>query len=96
MKCGLLSILELIAMAVVAFTANPASAQTVAAGPYYAHPSWDQTLACVNDFFSFLVCRFDSLRLIRHACGVCAAADRLRSIDPQAGENKKYSYDCDF
>ncbi len=29
-------------------TAVPAAAQTVAAGPYYATPSWDQKIACDN------------------------------------------------
>lgn len=28
--------------------ASPGSAQTVATGPYYATPSWDQTLACTS------------------------------------------------
>jgi uncharacterized protein DUF1566 len=35
--------LGLIALGMVAFAANPADAAT-AAGPYYASPSWDQTL----------------------------------------------------
>lgn len=30
----------------LAATATPADAQTVAAGPYYATPSWNQTIAC--------------------------------------------------
>ena len=28
----------------IAFAASPAKAQTVAPGPYYANPSWDQKL----------------------------------------------------
>jgi hypothetical protein len=32
----------------VAFAASPAGAQTVAPGPYYANPSWDQTLTCTT------------------------------------------------
>ena len=42
----LLSILGLIVLAVVALAASTAKAQTIAPGPYYANPSWDQTLAC--------------------------------------------------
>ena len=33
--------------AVLMCSANSARAQTVAVGPYYATPSWDQTIACV-------------------------------------------------
>jgi len=32
----------------LAFASRPADAQTVAPGPYYANPSWDQTLACAT------------------------------------------------
>ena len=32
----------------VAFSTSPANAQTTANGPYYATPSWDQTLACAT------------------------------------------------
>jgi hypothetical protein len=33
-----------IVVATLAFAASPANAQTTANGPYYATPSWDQTL----------------------------------------------------
>ena len=36
--------LGLVAAAVLALAAEPADAQTIAPGPYYATPSWDQTL----------------------------------------------------
>ncbi len=45
MKHKLLHTLGLIVLGLVAFGASPAHA-TTAAGPYYAMPSWDQTLAC--------------------------------------------------
>jgi hypothetical protein len=32
----------------LAAAVTPATAQTVAAGPYYATPSWDQTIACAT------------------------------------------------
>jgi hypothetical protein len=32
----------------LALVVSPATAQTVANGPYYATPSWDQTLACAT------------------------------------------------
>ena len=35
-----------VALAIVAFAARPAGAQTTANGPYYATPSWDQKLQC--------------------------------------------------
>jgi hypothetical protein len=35
-----------IAIATLVLSANAAQAQTVAVGPYYAMPSWDQTIAC--------------------------------------------------
>jgi Protein of unknown function (DUF1566) len=35
-----------IVIATLVLSPNAAQAQTVAAGPYYATPSWDQTLAC--------------------------------------------------
>ena len=39
--CGL-------AVAVLMLSVTPAHAQTTAAGPYYAIPSWDQTLPCTT------------------------------------------------
>jgi hypothetical protein len=42
--------LTLIALALVGFAANPAGAATTAAGPYYANPSWDQTLPSSTRF----------------------------------------------
>ena len=44
MKHKLLSALGLIVLAMVAFGTSPAEAQTIANGPYYATPSWDQKL----------------------------------------------------
>jgi hypothetical protein len=38
--------LGLLALGALAVGSTPADAQTVAPGPYYATPSWDQTLAC--------------------------------------------------
>jgi hypothetical protein len=43
-----LSFILSVALAVIAFDAVGARAQTVAAGPYYATPSWDQTLTCTT------------------------------------------------
>ena len=43
MKHKLFCTLGLMVLALVGFAANPAGAAT-AAGPYYANPSWDQTL----------------------------------------------------
>jgi len=48
MKHKLLYALGLIVLVMVAFATSPAEAQTVAPGPYYATPSWDQTLACTT------------------------------------------------
>jgi hypothetical protein len=36
------------AAAILTFSGNSARAQTVAVGPYYAVPSWDQTIACTT------------------------------------------------
>jgi hypothetical protein len=48
MKHGLLYTLGLIVLSMVVFATSPAEAQTTANGPYYATPSWDQTLACTT------------------------------------------------
>jgi hypothetical protein len=48
MKHKLLSALGLIVLVMVAFATSPAEAQTTAPGPYYATPSWDQTLPCTT------------------------------------------------
>jgi hypothetical protein len=48
MKHRLFYTLGLIVLGVVAFATSPAKAQTTAPGPYYATPSWDQTLACTT------------------------------------------------
>jgi hypothetical protein len=37
-----------LAFAALLFLAGPAQAQTTSAGPYYATPSWDQTLTCTT------------------------------------------------
>jgi hypothetical protein len=37
-----------LALAVLMFSATSARAQTTAVGPYYAPPSWDQTLSCTT------------------------------------------------
>jgi hypothetical protein len=50
MKHRLSYTLGLIALGVVGFAASPAGADTVAAGPYYATPSWDQTLPTSTRF----------------------------------------------
>jgi hypothetical protein len=42
--------LGLIVLVMVAFATNPAEAQTTAAGPYYATPSWDQQLPASTRF----------------------------------------------
>jgi hypothetical protein len=47
MKHKLLSALGLIVLVMVTLGMSPAEAAT-AAGPYYAIPSWDQTLACAT------------------------------------------------
>jgi hypothetical protein len=38
----------LLVLAIATLSARTAAAQTVAAGPYYAIPSWDQTFACAT------------------------------------------------
>jgi hypothetical protein len=38
----------LIVVGMLILSARPADAQTVATGPYYATPSWDQTLPCTT------------------------------------------------
>ena len=48
MKHKLLCTLALVVLVMVAFATSPAEAQTTAPGPYYATPSWDQTLACTT------------------------------------------------
>ena len=48
MKHKLSTSLGLIVMLTMALTASTAKGQTVAPGPYYANPSWDQTLACTT------------------------------------------------
>jgi len=47
MRCKPCYTSGLVLLAMVAL-ASPTAAQTVAAGPYYATPSWDQTLACTS------------------------------------------------
>jgi hypothetical protein len=37
-------------LALIGFAANPAGAATTAVGPYYANPSWDQTLPSSTRF----------------------------------------------
>jgi Protein of unknown function (DUF1566) len=46
----IVGLLSLGLLAGVALTASPASAQTTSGGPYYATPSWDQTLPSATRF----------------------------------------------
>jgi hypothetical protein len=48
MRQRLLYTFGLMVLGLVALAASPTNAQTVAPGPYYANPSWDQTLACTT------------------------------------------------
>jgi Protein of unknown function (DUF1566) len=48
MKHKLSTTIGLIVLLTIALAASLAEAQTTAAGPYYANPSWDQTLACTT------------------------------------------------
>ena len=48
MKDKLSGTLLLITLMISLFITGAARAQTVSAGPYYADPSWDQTLACTT------------------------------------------------
>jgi hypothetical protein len=50
MKNKLFYTIGLIVLSMVAFVTSPAEAQTVAPGPYYATPSWDQTLPSSTRF----------------------------------------------
>jgi hypothetical protein len=40
----------LVVLGMIAYAASPANAQTTANGPYYAPPSWDQTLPSATRF----------------------------------------------
>jgi hypothetical protein len=50
MKLRMLLAMGLMVSAISALAASPASAQTIANGPYYAVPSWDQTLPASTRF----------------------------------------------
>ena len=50
MKHGKFYTLVLIVLVMVAFATTPVGAQTTAAGPYYAMPSWDQQLPASTRF----------------------------------------------
>ena len=50
MKHKLSITLGLVAFVMIALVASPAKAQTTAAGPYYANPSWDQQLPASTRF----------------------------------------------
>lgn len=47
---GIHAVMALGVLAATALTVGPASAQTTAPGPYYATPSWDQTLPSATRF----------------------------------------------
>ena len=48
MRHRILRLFLLIFLVAITFTTYSAEAQTVAPGPYYAMPSWDQTIPCVS------------------------------------------------
>jgi hypothetical protein len=48
MKRKLFYTLGLFILTLMSFVASPSYAQTTANGPYYANPSWDQTLTCTT------------------------------------------------
>jgi hypothetical protein len=50
MKLGLSRTLALISLGFTTFAVTPIHAQTTANGPYYATPSWDQTLPAATRF----------------------------------------------
>ncbi len=54
MKRALSRTLALIGWGLATFAVTPAHAQTTANGPYYATPSWDQTLPSANSLHCFV------------------------------------------
>src|SRR5687767_8865845 len=48
MRRGVIYTSGLLVLATLTLSARTATAQTTAVGPYYATPSWDQTLACTT------------------------------------------------
>ena len=50
MKCKLREMLTLIGLGLTALVVLPTHAQTTGVGPYYATPSWDQTLPAATRF----------------------------------------------
>ena len=62
-----------LALAVLTFCADSAAAQTVAAGPYYATPSWDQTIPCTaptNCSRFVVLSNFDSAAVLDRDTGL--------------------------
>src|SRR5438034_7075222 len=89
MKHKLFCTLGLMVLALVGFAANPAGAATTAAGPYYANPSWDQTLPSSTRFIVLsnmnseaVMDRETGLVWERSPMAPCLAAIFCVTIDP--------------
>jgi uncharacterized protein DUF1566 len=68
MKQRFFCITGFIIVVLLAFTAIPANAQTVANGPYYATPSWDQTLPSSTRFI--VLSNFNSQAVLDRETGL--------------------------
>lgn len=68
MKRALVNTLGLIVFGVAGFAAAPTEAQTTANGPYYATPSWDQTLPSATRFI--VLSNFDSQAVLDRETGL--------------------------
>lgn len=71
-----------VASAIVAIVASNVSAQTIANGPYYATPSWDQTLPVATRFI--VLSNFGSAAVLDRETGV--VWERSPSLTPVSRE----------
>ncbi len=68
MKLALSRTLALISLGFTTFAVTPTHAQTTANGPYYATPSWDQTLPATTRFI--VLSNFDSQAVLDRETGL--------------------------
>lgn len=82
MKHATLHALGLVAVAALALGAGPASGATVANGPYYATPSWDQTLPSSTRFI--VLSNFNSAAVLDRETGLVWERDPFARL-PTSG-----------
>src|SRR4249920_1124741 len=92
MKRGFAETLALIGAGLAALVALPTHAQTTGVGPYYATPSWDQTLPAATRFI--VLSNFNSEAVLDRETGLVWQQNPFRAGNTWAAAMQDLDFGC--